>query len=451
MRRALVSLRGKRRGELRPEVSLFHTKAHLKENACPANKLVDTAANEGRRSDSPTPEDNMLNLDPIYHLVHNGLSLSGNAVNQYFKSRRAQQIIDNGSGRNAFVGLNFIDHTASIKLEKHSCFRTAGLSKLRSLRFNAVPTRDRMRTDRPNGDCPLCDLCGEEVKVDSLPRGRRPDYVGHLYTCCHAGAVSLCERIDDSTSALNLLSDGQIHVDCCDAFRPDRFQTPKTRNGGPAPKYSTIRIDYLRGLVFENAETMLRTSKKEDSSTFRRTLATDIATVTDAAFSLLYDSARSHHKDRLRLKASETELAQRMQHLTLLLEHHAEPLGGLAEGDDLLGADMMEAHIEPDSDSEELDGQSEDGERAGPNVFELEMDEEAYRTTPLMSEDEEDACDGEEAEETHPVPPINSRTQPGQETRAPIMSIATDVTAGEDGEAFLTFSDFDSGDDDDDD
>ena len=38
-----------------------------------------------------------------------------------------------------------------------------------------------------------------------------------------------------------------------------------------------------------------------------------------------------------------------------------------------------------------------------------------------------------------------------QETRAPIMSIATDVTAGEDGEAFLTFSDFDSGDDDDDD
>ena len=98
-----------------------------------------------------------------------------------------------------------------------TCFRTAGLSKLRSLRFNAVPTKDRMRSDKPSGEPPLCDLCGWRVEDDRLPRGCKPDYVGHLYTCTHVDAVSLRELIEVSRSALKQLSDQQVHVECCNA------------------------------------------------------------------------------------------------------------------------------------------------------------------------------------------------------------------------------------------
>jgi hypothetical protein len=250
-----------------------------------------------------------------------------------------------------------------------------------------------MRSDKPSGEPPLCDLCGGRVEDDRLPRGCKPDYVGHLYTCTHVDAVSLRELIDVSRSALKQLSDQQVHVECCNAFRPDHFLKPKTKNGGPASTYATVRVDYLRGLVFENTEAMLRTRKKEDSSAFRKTLAKDVAMVTEIAFSLLHASAISHHKDQRNRKHKATEHAQHMQHLTSLLDKHAESLGELAEGDDMLDANMMRTGIGLESDSEKNDSSSENNE--GGNDHEtsaLEMDEEALMT-PLMSEDEDDDGD----------------------------------------------------------
>ena len=92
------------------------------------------------------------------------------------------------------------------------------------------------------------------------------------------------------------MGDFQIQVECCDALRPDQFLNPKTCNGGPATKYATIRVDYLRGLIFENTDALLRTRKKDETEAFRKALVLDIAMVTEKAFELLYASAKAQHR-----------------------------------------------------------------------------------------------------------------------------------------------------------
>jgi hypothetical protein len=205
-----------------------------------------------------------------------------------------------------------------------------------------------------------------------------------------------------------------------------------------------VRVDFLRGLVFENTEAMLRTRKKEDASAFRKTLAKDVAMVTEIAFSLLHASAISHHKDQRNRKHKATERAQHMQHLTSLLDKHAEPLGELAEGDDMLDANMMRAGIGQESDSEENDSSSENSEGGNDHdTFALEMDEEALMT-PLMSENEDDDDDDDEGEDAQDCP--MSSVVEHVDTPEKVEEVEASVAMGEKDEVVLTWSDLDDDD-----
>ena len=138
-----------------PPIGYLHTKAHLSSDlADPANDLVDTAAKRAAKMPLPPVAEVLPMLEDCFHLMYRSATLSGNAVSQFFKAQRAARVVDYGGGRNAFPGVRYIDHNASVKLERPRRFPEGfwtGCGPFDSMQFRLGTGSRRVSLDRRMG------------------------------------------------------------------------------------------------------------------------------------------------------------------------------------------------------------------------------------------------------------------------------------------------------------